>query len=183
MPRYSLVSILLLAGCSTTGTGLSTVQTTPATTEVETAAGRYSITSTGEQLVFSQTLHAPSNHVWTALPMVFETLEISAGVVTENQSYGNPSLRVNGRLAGERASLYLDCGKTPIGAPAADSYSTDANVLATLQPSGQESTHLQIRLHGVATPRAGGGRAPCTTTGKLENRIAEELTALFQPRP
>jgi hypothetical protein len=178
-----LFLLLLLAGCgASTGTGaLTTIASGPTTTTVDTGRGSYSLVSVGETRVLRSVVHAPLAEVWSALPLLFEELQIPAGVVHDGTHvYGNPGLRVNGRIAGERPSRYLECGLTPIGASAADTYTLEVQLLANLQPSGAESTRLQLQLGATGTPRAGGSRSTCATTGALERRIAERLDELFR---
>lgn len=114
------------------------------------------------------------DQVWAVLPAVYEEMEISAGVVNEEQRiFGNPNLVVNRTLAGERVSSYLDCGVNPIGAPVANSASVQINLRSQLSPSAG-GTEIQTQLQALAQPRASsGGEVRCMSTGKLEARLAE----------
>lgn len=172
--RVGVLLLLSLGGCA--GGGLSAGSGSPSTTRLETAGGDFDVTATSSARVTAQTVAAPADRVWAALPAAFQAVGLEAGVVSaSNRVYGTPLLRFRGRLAGERASRLLNCGSNPIGSPAADLYDVEATVRAAVQPDAAGGTRLEVLVEAVAAPPAGGTRTPCTSTRVLEERIVSQV--------
>jgi hypothetical protein len=117
------------------------------------------------------------------MPAVFEGLNIPVGTIDQNtRLIGNRRIESrSGRIAGERASSYLNCGNTGIGASIADSYQINLSVLTqvVLVPGG--ITQLQTSIDAYATQRGvSGAPVRCASTGRLEQRIANLAGALQQ---
>lgn len=182
MRRTTALSLLLLSACASSGTR-STISSTISSTSVETGAGTYSLSAVDETHVTARSVNAPPEAVRQALPRAFQALEIEAGEQrTGEWVYGNPGLRARGRLAGKPATLYLDCGTNPIGAARAQSDMLQVSILAALQPEPGGGTQVRLQLQGTATEPAGSTRAACTSTGKLEARLLEEIQRLVGTR-
>ncbi|HEX7119062.1 MAG TPA: hypothetical protein VF212_09755 [Longimicrobiales bacterium] len=121
---------------------------------------------------------APMEHVWGRLPQVYAALGLEAGVIdAASKVYGTRQQRLGSRLAGERPSEFLDCGRTPAGAEAADIYSLTLSVDTTLEEDG-EATIIRTRIGALARPRtASASMVTCTSTGALEAIIARLIGA------
>jgi hypothetical protein len=172
-------AVAILSACAGSGPALTTVAVAPTTTTVETATGQYTLTSVGESRVLRGVTMMRHSRAEASLRALHEELGIPVGTVDgDRRRVGNPMLRVSGRLAGERPSVFLDCGTNPIGVPAADTHMLEVSLITRLEPSGNEATRYQIELKASATPRAGGGRSTCSTTGELERRIARRLDSV-----
>lgn len=130
---------------------------------------------------FRRVLQVPMETAWAVLPQVFEELGYPSGphVYAEERVYVTPTLRINGRLyAGDLNSLYLDCGHTPEGEPAADVYSIAFAIMARLTPQDSVSTIAEVIVDGTARDRVErSGGVPCTGTGRLEAAILQRLEA------
>lgn len=127
---------------------------------------------------------APAARVWEVLPEVFQSAGIS--VATYDQAahtMGNARLMVRGRLAGRPVSEFLSCGNGPFGAPLADSYQVEILVLSTLTPT-ETGTRVETRVGGTArNPSTGGGGSSCSSTGRLEHRLAAEVAERLKAPP
>ncbi|MDQ3522790.1 MAG: hypothetical protein M3434_10705 [Gemmatimonadota bacterium] len=119
------------------------------------------------------------------MPAVYEALKIPVGTIDQNtRVIGNRRIESrSGRIAGERASSYLNCGNTGIGGPIADSYQVNLSVLTQIVPAAGGSTQVQTSIEASATQR-GVSSAPvrCASTGRLEQQIATAIQQQLQAR-
>jgi hypothetical protein len=170
-------ALLLLTLCGCAGGGLSGGGASPTTTRMETGGGGFEISSVASERVTSQAVAAPVERVWAALPAAFQAVGLSGGgVISQSERiFGTPLLRFRGRLAGERASRYLNCGRNPIGAAAADMYQMEAVVRSSVRPNSDGTTRLEVLVEATAAAPAGGTRTTCATTRALEERIVAEV--------
>ncbi|HEX8360315.1 MAG TPA: hypothetical protein VF613_09415 [Longimicrobium sp.] len=183
MRRTLVLATLFTSACATapTGDGIITTPGTPTTTRVLTDAGNFSVQSNADQRVSSQWVRAPMERVQVALPAVYESLGIPMTSSEDGRAlrFANDGMVVNRRLGGERVSQYLDCGSTPIGTSMADA-STVQLRMVTVVRGGENGTELRTQVLATAYSRAGGSGsgvgAPCRSTGKLEERIAQMVT-------
>jgi len=176
----ALTLCLLASSCASAPGGLASQASTPRTLDMS-GAGNVSLTYRSEgSHARTFALNAPVDKVWTALPDVFRLLEVEAGVVnSSDRVFGNPNLRVRGRLAGTRPSEFLDCGKNPIGVPLAANEPLQMSIMTGLVPASDGVTRVEVKVQGLATSGATSAQASCTTTGRLEDRIQELLFARF----
>lgn len=175
----TLVVVLLVAGCASAGGAAEGGSGTVTTTHVETSGGTLTLEARPEGARAADLLLPVAEaRVWAVLPAVYEELGIAGGAVSgQARTFGSGTLRAQGRLAGSRASLYLDCGRNPIGAPVADNTPLEVAVSTTLESQGSGSTRVRTHLRAMAVPSAGGNTLPCSSTGKLETRIQERIGA------
>jgi hypothetical protein len=131
----------------------------------------------------SNTVQAPPERVWALMPAVYEGLKIPIGTIDQNSRViGNRRIQTNsGRIAGARASSYLNCGNTGLGVPIADSYQVDLSVLTQIVPAPGGSAQVQTSIDANATQR-GVSSAPvrCASTGRLEQQIAAAIQQHLQ---
>jgi hypothetical protein len=173
-PSAALV-LLALAGCAAGG-GLEAGSAGPSTTRMETGGGGFEITAARDARVATHDVLAPADRVWAALPAAYRAVGLAGGVVSQGERvFGTPPMRSRGRLAGERAARFLDCGKNPIGAPAANMYDLETTVRTAVQTNPDGTTRLELKVEAVAAPPAGGTRAQCTSTRVLEDLIATQV--------
>lgn len=183
MLRSLVLATLALSACATApeGDGIVTTPGTLTTTRVLTDAGNVSVQSNADQRISTQWVRAPMNRVQQVLPAVYESLGIPTTSTEEGAALRivNDGFVVNRRLGGQRVSEYLNCGSTPIGTNMADA-STVQIRMVTLVRGGDTGTELRTQMVGTAYSRAGGSGsgvgAPCRSTGKLEERIAQMVT-------
>jgi hypothetical protein len=126
-------------------------------------------------------LPAPVQAVWAALPQVFADLGYPGGPSArpEERVYLTRSLTVRGRLyEGDLNSDYLDCGRTPAGPPAADTYEITFAILARLTPRATDSTLVEVLVDGRARDRTQSSNPVfCSGTGRLEAALLQRLEA------
>lgn len=179
-------SFLLLAGsvvltaCAGTGGPVSGAapQTTAISVGGDATSGAGStvlVTSNRETRGSDHKVEAMIDEVWQVLPAVYGELGIPVATVNSaTRSMGNSQLVISRKLAGNRASLYLNCGAGIAGQPVADQYRVDASLMTFLHPETDGTTRVETRLTGTATNRAiSGAPINCGTTGRLEDRIAQ----------
>lgn len=174
MRRSSVLLLVALTGCASGG--LETGGSGPSTTRMDTGGGSFEVTAARNERVTSQDVLAPVERVWGALPSAFQALGLQGGAINEKERlFGTPLLRSRGRIAGERAALFLSCGPTPIGAPAANSYDLESVVRAAIATNPDGTTRLEVQLEATAAPPAGSTRTLCSSTRVLEERIIAEV--------
>lgn len=123
------------------------------------------------------TLPAPADSVWLALPEVYRALGVeSVGQDPSTWTIGDGGLTTRRHLGKKRLSSYLRCGSTMTG-PAADRYEVTLSILTQLEPLGTDRTVLRSSLDATATPRDRSGSAVhCGSRGNLEASIAGMLS-------
>jgi len=116
----------------------------------------------------------PVDSVWVVLPAVYEQLEVEPTLLDSgNYRIGNTRF-VTRRIEGNRLSRYLRCGSSVGNSSLADSYRVTMSVLTRVRRDQDGQTLLQSEVTGSAVPRTVSGNAVvCTSTGRLEQRIAE----------
>lgn len=72
---------------------------------------------------------------------------------------------------------FMDCGYSAAG-PRADLWDVYLEVTSAMRPAGPVATRLSSVIVGSARPRDGTGTSPvpCTSTGKLERLIADQVS-------
>lgn len=172
------LTTLVSVGCGGNAGGLSSTGGTPSTTRVSSNTVAFSLETTDERLVSNLWVAAPLARVNESLPAVLESLGFTLSALDEEGTrLRSEPLTVNRRLAGRPVSEYLDCGRNPIGAQNANTQSVEIFLDLELN-GGEQGTNVTTRIEAVATPRtSGGGRNHCVTTGKLEQRIVEAVSA------
>jgi hypothetical protein len=124
-------------------------------------------------------VNATPEVAWIGLPGVFEALEIPVELLdTGRKMMGNPDHRVRGRIAGRPLSEYLSCGTTMSG-QIANQYDVRLSVVSPPLPGEEEEegTGIRTRVEATARSRSGasGSAVTCSSTGRLEERVAELL--------
>jgi hypothetical protein len=176
--RYSAPLLALLtAACATAAEPGASPQRTTTTVDVGTGRGsstvqvdRYSDAGPGPVNVA-----ATAEAVFAVLPEVLAEKGIEIGHSDPaSRTVGNQRIRVSRRLGQTRLSQYLRCGETALGTPAADVNAVSLSVLSTVRPVGGGS-QLQTTVQAFATAPGRPDSTPCTTTGALEQAIAQAV--------
>jgi hypothetical protein len=116
-----------------------------------------------------------SARVWAALPAVYSELDIPLSVAdSETHVIGAMYLSRRRPVGGERLSRILECGDGSFG-PNADHYEVQLTALAAVAPIDSTHTALTIAVAGVAMANGNNSRVACSTTGRLERKILEEV--------
>lgn len=173
-----LLALAVLAGCASTGTTETVTRRPPSTTTIQTAEGDIELEMIPEVRTVSHWIRAGRDTVWASLPEVYREIGIEVRTVDREAGvFGNRDVRVT-RIAGERLSRFLDCGRNPIGAPVANTATMQLSIVTTLSEVAS-GTEVSTTLVGRARPRSGAATVvQCTSTGALEALIAEKLGAL-----
>lgn len=132
------------------------------------------------KFVSSTTIAKPLDAVWGALPDIWATLGLTIdGISTKDHRLQSGVIRVRRQLAKVNLSRYVDCGRTTIG-PNADSYFIALKIETVL--SGKDGAVLvQSAMQATGEGTGNGGQTMrCSSTGELENRIAERIAARLQ---
>ena len=174
MHRSTALLLVALAGCA--GGGLEAGSSGPSTTRMETGGGGFEITAARNERVATHDVLAPVDRVWAALPGAYQAVGLAGGVISQGERvFGTALIRSRGRLAGERAARFLNCGSNPLGAPAANMYDLETTVRTAVQTNPDGTTRLELLVEAMAIPPAGGTRAQCTSTRVLEDLIAAQV--------
>lgn len=124
-------------------------------------------------------LAASLDTVWAALPEVFAYYGYPGGpsVLADERVYLTPPLKIERRLyKDELNSVYLDCGRTPMGVLAADAYPVTFSMMARLSRRYSDSTMVEIFVGGTARdPLQETQEVSCTGTGRLETALLQRL--------
>lgn len=129
-------------------------------------------------------LPASVDAVWQVLPSAFEFLRFPGAPsrYPDEHVYATPQLKIERRLyEGEANSVYLRCGHTPDGVPAADEYQVIFAIMTRLSPHANGGTEIDIVVDGTAqdmTERSNSLR--CYGTGRLEEAILERVEAALR---
>lgn len=129
------------------------------------------------KFVSSNTIAKPMDAVWGALPDIWASLGLTVdGISTSERRLSTPVLRVRRMLGKVNLSRYVDCGRTTLG-PNADSYFVSLKVETVLSGTdGNVLVQSALRATGEGTGN-GGTQMRCSSTGMLENKIADLLVA------
>ncbi|HEX2091150.1 MAG TPA: hypothetical protein VHG28_02065 [Longimicrobiaceae bacterium] len=169
---------LLAASCAPPSPSTGTAPRGPTPILEETSTGlSYRLNNDTEAVVYR--VDAPVDHVWALLPEVYRELGIPEGTRDPAaRVYGNRRAPV-ARVGGERVSAFLRCGNEEGAGPSAVTrFRVHLAALTSLEPVG-DRTRVTTEVAGSATPIEGTSTGPvlCVSTGVLEKRIVELLTA------
>jgi len=130
---------------------------------------------------------APLSSVWRVLPASVEFLQFpgAPSVDSANHIYATPQLKIEGRLYPEESnSLYLECGRTVGGQPAADEYRVVFWILTRLTSKAPGETEIDIIVDGRAQDLTEHRIAVrCHGTGRFEDAIIERIEASLAGQP
>lgn len=155
------------AGATRSTTTISTSGMGMPTSQIETRSD-----TRGDIVAFT----AAPGDVWKAVPDAYAELGIEVGTVDpENRVIGNPKLVARGRLAGQPLTRWVSCGVDAFGVPLSNAHRVELSVLSEVRSSPDGGTAVETRVGGVALRSASGANAVCTSTGKLERRIAQAI--------
>lgn len=127
------------------------------------------------KFVSSATIAQPLDAVWGALPDIWAALGLTVdGISPKDHRLQSGIIRVRRQLGKVSLSRYVDCGRSTIG-PNADSYFIALKVETVL--SGKDgAVVIQSALQATGEGTGNGGQnMRCSSTGELENRIADRI--------
>jgi len=129
--------------------------------------------------VVAESIPAPADAVWSALPKVYADLGLQVTQVSEaNRVLGNPKLVLIRRLGEVPLSRYLECGSGLTG-PFADRYRIELLIRTAVVPDGSGTARVETYVDAQARNPEGSSNTgvTCASTGRLEREIAERVRA------
>jgi hypothetical protein len=179
MRRVKVISCATLLGCASSSatpggaTPLESIRISGGAGLPTTTVDTHPTTATSTTLVgFSL------DRVWVALRVAYDSLAIPVSTVdATSHTIGNASLRIRRKLGNVAMSKYVNCGNTQ-GGPSADSYELILGVVTRAEPAESGMTRLVTSVEAQGRPLTLSSEyARCTSTGGLETRIAQIVTA------
>lgn len=183
--RRLLSLAVLLAACGTPGAGRTTVTSTvPVTTDITTGAGGYRVSASAESRETTHVVRLSPAQAWSALPAVYTELGLEGGVLdADARFFGTRRQSASGRLAGVRLAEYVDCGTGNGGLPIANTWRVYLSVGTRVEEMGSQTQLRSAVVAEAASQTVSGPTVRCSTTGRLETRIAELLGRGAQAAP
>lgn len=142
---------------------------------IDIKSGRFGTVFSTEPAHPPDTVATTEAHVFAVLPAVFEAMGVPLSVV-DSTSKVMGALRVPVRrpIGGQRLSLLLECGTGSYG-PNAERYTVQLTLLAAVHAVDAGHTEVHTRVEGSASPNGLSTVVKCMSTGRLEDRFAEQL--------
>lgn len=185
--RLRLLAVLPVLGLLSLACASGNPNETPEVGERETnlnvqmrkGGQNLNLRTTSEIDVVHDTVAGDPDELFSTLPEAYDNLGIPISTVNaEAKTIGVLETRAQGDFAGERISLWLDCGESITG-NVADQREIYLTVLTQVEPlEGAEGTGVSTHLRGYAVQ--GGNRRDCSSQSRLERRIAAELRELVE---
>jgi len=133
---------------------------------------------TGEPKV-THHFDTPIEETWRAVGPAFKDLNYAGGPSDNGNEhlYMTPTLRLPGKLyEGEWNSAYFECGRTPAGTLAADSYELTFAVLVWVDEDKPSGSSVRILVNGWGRDRTNPSAvAQCAGTGRLEAAFLQAI--------
>lgn len=171
-----VLSVAGLAACASANP--STERTpTPQTVRVVGAGGM----ATSAQIVSNDeavatTLPITVEQGWRVLPAVYEAVGIPIMTAdAARHAVGNDGYDLRRQLGKTPLSRYIDCGQTQIGS-SADTYQVHLAVHTQIAAGASGNAQVSTLVEAMAKPVTfNQDYSRCTSTGRLEQRIADEI--------
>lgn len=179
MNRLPVLFSVVLVGCASSGTpssGPAPLETIRISGGAGLPTSAVNTRPTEESAV--TTVRYPADRVWAALRAAYDSLAIPpASVDQASRTISNGSIRVRRRLGDVLLSKYINCGNTQ-GGNGADTYEVVLSVTTRADPVDAGTTRVTTLIDAMGRPiTLSGEYARCRTTGFLEKRITEIVTA------
>ena len=175
----SLFAALVIISAAACAPGAPGAASSGPTRVIETGDGMY-VELASEGRGASARFSATPEQVWAALPGAYAELGIEPGTIDQTSwTFGNRQVRASRRFAGVPMTNLFRCGNTSAGAPAAGAYRIQMSVLTQLIPVAAGGTEAVTTVGAAGTSTEGTSTAAvaCSSTGALEQRIADEIRA------
>ncbi|HKW10676.1 MAG TPA: hypothetical protein VJO33_09870 [Gemmatimonadaceae bacterium] len=160
----ALIAVAVAGACATSSRPSSGIEVHEGKT--------YRVSDRADKPKVTQHFDTPADDTWRAVGLAFKDLNYAgAPSATGNERlYMTPMLRLEGRLyADEWNSAYFDCGRTPAGTLAADSYVLTFTVMVWVDTDEPSGSSVRILVNGLGRDRTNpSGVAQCSGTGRLE---------------
>ncbi|MEP6733285.1 MAG: hypothetical protein ABJE10_21760 [bacterium] len=168
----AVISLASVVACASGGANPSTSGALE-TTRI-TSGSQIALDNVNDEGRSKAVANASIAEVWRVLPSVLDSLGVKVATVNSTTyDIGNTGLDVRRQLGSTMVSKYFDC-------PAGGAMSLDlfVSVVVHLDPASPSTTNLLTRLAVKGKPISySGGWVNCSSTGVLEQRIAEGVNA------
>lgn len=133
-----------------------------------------------EDFTSSVTIDAAPEQAWAALKSVYQQFKIPTNTLVDaERRIGTGNVRFRDKVANERASKGLNCGRSGDGREAADSYELTLDIQSVVGPAPNGRATVYTTITGMAKPIFMSGDAVrCMSTGRIEERIATAVRNL-----
>jgi hypothetical protein len=149
----------------------------PSTELIKIQVGPQTLTLTRDHEISTIELPASRDRVWKAVVAAHETLGLAMSSLDNNAGVAVYVHQRSHLLDGNRLSKYIDCGTTIYG-DRTDSYAVTVRVTATVESRGPNTTAVHSGVNAWARdPQTSSDAVACSSTGLLEQRIAELIAA------
>lgn len=178
MRRFLVALSLLLAACaSNEGPGASpSPSSLPAVAEARGTEYYYRLT--GDDAASVVEFDAPVEKVWDVMLAAYQSAGVEVGTLdSRTRTVGNRALTITRRLGQTSITEYVRCAQSGSGVMSVTTYRVQLSVLSTLKPGANGGTRMETTLSATGTPAEGASRssAPCPSTGRLEQKLAEAV--------
>ena len=175
----ALLIPLVIAGCAPSQPQIQATTAPPRPTRVETDAGTTEIALNTSAGADEAIVAGSPDVLWPILVKTYQDMAIPITALdVGTKMIGNTNLAVSRKLAGMPLSTWLDCGRTAVRAPIADQYAVNIAITTQLRPTAAGSSQVRTVVQGRAkSPFSNDPAVQCSSTGKLERRIATALEA------
>ena len=138
-----------------------------------------SIRATSDGSATRISLSATADEVFNAVTSSFAMLKVPITYADKGLGeQGNKKFMMSRTFDSQPVSAYLNCGDDPFGGPNANSNPVQVSIVTRARASGGTSTVLETMVSGVThKPGGNSGAIYCTSTGTLEQHIAEMVTS------
>lgn len=178
----ALLAGLLLAAPAFAGAQTKTLPPPPPPPSMNTmpltAGGRSNLRLYTEDAPRAATVEAPLDRGWPALKVAVAGLGIPVTTLIDDaHRIGFRGQRVRGKLGGLAVKRIVDCGQDQAGRDRADSYEVTLDY-ESVAAAYDGNTAVYSLVTGDARPvSTGGDPVRCVSTGRLEERVHEEMRA------
>lgn len=163
-----------LTGCASAHPGID--RATDQQVRIVGAGGSGQLRMTTSDVAKPTILAFPTDRVWSALKVVYDSLEIPKDNLDDAQHViGHSGVKVHRRLGIIPLTRLIDCGSTQ-GTPSAETYDIQIAVLTHLTPGDGGTTNVTTQVEAVGRPMAFSGEyVRCSTKGVLETTLVDAV--------
>jgi hypothetical protein len=173
MRSLTILLVLAVSACASSGPGPGSEVSKPM--ERVVASDNQGVIRSSVEANATVTIDVPPARVLAVIKSVYDELGIpSATVDAADGTITAPKFFKTGRLGNANLSMYFNCG-TSLTGNIADNYRIYMTVVSSVRSDGKGGTALETAVAGDAANMGGasGGKIPCGTTGRLEERIQD----------
>ena len=175
------VGLVLTVGglaCASPSGGASSRGDRVESVSVESQTATQNITLRPDVSASRSSLEFPAKKVWSALPTAYSALPIPLEAIDSAHRFVVGSVLANRTFLRSPVSQFVDCGSTLMG-PSADVYTVRLRVQT--QVDSVSALNTDLRTWVEATGSSSGGAVRCSSTGRLERMISDQVKSLLAP--